>query len=321
QGEELARLVSILCTRNQAPVIVDDGALLDTFGSYSSSIVPMFRALAGQPNAYLGMIHRRRPQSDQLAGLPITVLRLAPLTPESTEVLIQQTFRLAGVQTTPQQVQELAKYVQGYPPAIEMAATYSLLYGLPTLLADKHVLVDLQVRAFLSVLEQLALTETEWGILRVLASEGSLPLEALSTVQEMPAEHLAAPVRNLVDVNLIVPQGDVLSISAPVQYAVEHVRGLLTDAEYRVMAEKLHDRFWSDPQHLPGIHIVDATLHALGRGAPERLVEFHDVMLPADLYRAAKDEYDERHIDSAISLAVRVLESVKALHRVHVIMH
>ena len=311
QGREIARLMAIIAKNNVAMLLVDQNALLDDYGRYLDEFTYILNALKEYGDTYLILIHNRRPDLSTIAGRSpgIAFHKLDPLKPEGTELLVQQTLRLANVEATGHQIKELALYMGGYPPAIELAGTYAKSYGLETLLADRAILADFRVRIFTPILKKLEFKEQEWEILRMLAGEPALPLDVLIVVLNIPPEECAHALRHLIDLNVVLPVEYQFTISPPVREAVTKIRGPLTKSDYKKIAIRLREAFWKDPNKVPPLGIIDAIIHALARSDVGELAKFQDLILPSQLYKAAKEEYNLKNWNVAIEFAIRTLKA------------
>src|SRR5207302_2052788 len=105
---------------NVAPIIVDEGMLVDASTQYTTEAMAIFEALKAFPAATVGLLHTRRPRINdtQLRSIPAVYLRVPPLDLDSTKLLLTQALRRIGVQSTSEQISELAPYLDGYPPAV-----------------------------------------------------------------------------------------------------------------------------------------------------------------------------------------------------------
>jgi len=320
KGHEIARLMTIIAQNNIAPVIIDQNALLDNYFRYGEDFAYVLEALHDYEDTYLVIIHNRRPDlsaiGDRAPG--IAFHRLNPLKLEDTELLLQQTFRMSNIDHTADQIKALALYMGGYPPTIELATTYAKFYGIETLMADRSILTDFQVRRFAPLLNRFKLDDREWEILRLLAGEPALPLEVISEVICIKPEECARALRYLIDLNLVLPLEHNFTISPPLREAVTNIRGSLTKSDYKNIASRLRGAFWKDPEVVPSLVIVDATIHALARSGIRGL--FRDLVLPSQLYKVAKEEYDLKNWDAAIAFAKRTLQADPSRDGVRIIL-
>jgi tetratricopeptide (TPR) repeat protein len=290
----IAQMLASTSYGNFAPIIVDEGALLDSSGRYTVEAAGVFEALKQYPETIVGVIHTRRPTADdaELRQMRAVYTRVPPLDVGATKLFLNQSFRSTGIQATSDQINELAPYLEGYPPAVRLAVAIAKEYGMANVLADKSGLVDFQIRTFAGVLEKLHLTDEGWGVLRILAAETSLPLQALAAVFGRPDDEMADLIRGLVDCNLVVPSGLTYQIAFPVKFAVQSLRGRLTEKEYGTIASHLKAAYWDTTEKAPPIEVIEATVHATLRSDTGDLADFKGLVLPSMIYRSAKDYYD-----------------------------
>lgn len=309
KGRELARLIAIITKNNTAPVIVDQNALLDDYGGYLDEFTYIIDALKEYEDTYLVIIHRRRPNLSSIAteSPRVAFHRVDPLNLDDTELLLRQVLRMANIEATSNQVRTLGLYMGGYPPTIELACTYAKFYGLETLIADKASLAEFQVRTFAPIINKLEIDEKEWEILRMLAGQPTLPLEVITEILCVRPDDCAHALRHLIDLNLVMPVEHQFIISPPVREAVNKLRGPLTKSDYKRIAFQLRKVFWTEPDKIPPLAVVDATIYALARSNVRELARFHDLILPSQLYKVAKEEYNSKNWKAAIQFALRTL--------------
>ncbi len=318
RADYLAQMLLSTALGNFGPAVVDEGALLDADGTYTAETRLLLAAIHRYPNLFVAVIHGRRPaHSDaELLSFGSIYIRVPPLTLASTKRLLTQSSRAAGVAIEPAQIDELSTYLDGYPPAVHLAVSVAKEYGVSVLLADKSTLVDFKIHTFAKILEKLNLDDVEWGMLRVLAVNSVLSLEAISTVIQTPPEVIAQRLRDLTDYNLVLPVENDFQLAAPVRSAVLALKGLFTAEEYAQVAARLKAAYWQEPQsRVPPFEIVNATVSAVLRGAnvDADLAEFGSLVMPSVMYRAAKEHYDsggEKGWEAAQQLLVRIIDLV-----------
>lgn len=310
RGQEIARLLSLLGQSNQVPLIVDHNVLLDDQGRYQQDFMYVLIALADYQDTYITLIQNRRPDISNLPDSTpgIAYKRLDPLKLEDSELLIQQLFRKMKIQAEIEKIKSLAMYVSGYPPAIKIISSLVKFYGLDVMLADKSTLTDVQYRTFAPVLGKLNLSDKQWEILRLLADLPSLPFDVIVEAIEIEAEECSVLIRQLIDLSLVLPDGGDCSISPPIQRAVVSVRGSLSRSEYDDIANRLIKTFWKIEEKVPRLNIVNATIYTLARGTGKGLLRYRDLIIPSQLYKVAKAEYDSQNWGSAIDFGMRTLE-------------
>ncbi len=294
KGVTLANLFQSAALGNMVPVIVDEGGLLNSDTTYSVEALSLLEALAKLQDVTVCFVHTKRPNVDDAALMRLQAIyfKVPPLDLEATTLLLTRSLRNAGIAATSEQISELAPYLDGYPPAVNLAVSFAKEYGLDTTLADKSKLNDFKVRTFSSVLKALPLLDQDWAILRILASEVILPLEVLSAVLQADEVAVANRLRHLIDLNLVLPSASGFQLSRPIKAAVYSMAGGIKEEEYHAIANRLRGIFWHDSAQLPHIEIIIATVHAVSRSDTKELKDFGAFVLPSILYKAAKENYD-----------------------------
>ena len=192
----------------------------------------------------------------------------------------------------------LKPYLDGYAPAVNLAVAVAKQYGLPSLLADKSGLLDYKIQTFAAVLDKLSIDRDQWTILRMLGVESSLPLDAVAVMAGVTREQCVGFLRQLIDLNLVLPDGNNFTIAAPIKAAVYSVAGRITEADYTQLAQHLKQSYWDDKERIPSLDIVTATIHAVMRSQAPDLSDFKGIVVPSVLYRAAKEYYDQGGVDA-----------------------
>src|SRR5207244_1557301 len=123
KAQELARLIAGLTESNFAPVIVDNGGLLQADGQYVSGVPDMLRELAAYKDVHVALVHARKPVIDRerLLALQGVQFRVMPIELQATALLVGQALRRAGISAMLGEIGELAEYMDGYPPAVYLA--------------------------------------------------------------------------------------------------------------------------------------------------------------------------------------------------------
>lgn len=295
----ISRLLASAAVGNVAPIIVDDGALIDSSGHYTQEAAAVLQEVRAFPECFLAIIHTKRPEDDaRLKSLNGVFARVPPLDLSATRLLLTQLLRRHGVTATTNQIAELAPYLDGYPPAINLAASLAKQYGLSVILADKSGLVNFKIRTFAGVLEGLGLSSRQWAILRVLAAGVALSMSTLTSITSCSEEELAKELRDLIDLNLVLVWDDFYTIASPVRTAVQAIAGALVAKDFTFLAKTLKAQFWDGNERLPPIDIIEATIHAVMRSDSPDLSEFRGLVLPSVLYRVAKELYDRGGVDA-----------------------
>ena len=308
QCEEVAARLHMLCGDRNLPCFVDRGGILEDVGGYKDTFVGLIdKFLTVDEDHYLAFIHRRRPALHQLThARSVLSQTVPPLSLNDTKLLLGQLFKRNGITTAKTTIDEVAPIIGGYPPAAYFTATYSKLYGVDTVLADKSILADFKARNFSRYLADLNLSDAAWVILQYLCSEIAVPLTAIAIALGKDSEATAPIVRSLIDQSLILVFGDSYALSPPIREAVERVKGYLSSEQYNRIADGLTRTFWANEDVAPSLHVVDATLHAVARSNNPSLAKYADLVRPSTVHRLAIECYHRRQWEPALEYAMRV---------------
>ena len=315
KADYLAQMLLSAAQGNFAPVIVDEGALLDVNGTYTPEARALVQAIHKYPTLFVAIIHSRRPaHSDmELMSFGALYMRVPPLDLASTKRLLIQSARTASVVLESAQVDDLSAYLDGYPPAVHLAVSMAKDYGVAVLLADKSSLVDFKIHTFGKVLEKLNLKDAEWAILRLLAANAVLPLEAIAVMANLSPEIVAQTLHALIDRNLVLPVGNDFQLAAPIRSAVASLKGVFSQDDQARIAERLKEAYWQG--RVPPFEVINATVYAVLRsgGSDKELATFGKFVMPSIMYRVAKEQYDsggEKGWEAAEQLLTRIIELV-----------
>ena len=317
QAEEVAKLLSLMSMNSESVLVHDRGALLNELGQYNEDSIRLMSALEEYEGVYLFIAQRRRPDLIGFPSpVPLALHQAAPLALNAIEQLLQNYLKRADVRSQPNEIRELAEYMGGYPPAVDLAVTLVKQYGLAVILADKTILVGFLSRTFADALKKIALPKHGSAILKILAAFSYLPLDAISAAVGVQPENLAADLRALMDENLVgVSDAGHYAVSPPVVRGVETVFGRPTTADYEFLGTYLREVHWAPEAPLPDLDVIDATLVSIARSDSTALDEFGDVILPSMIERYAEQCYHNKDWTTAKSLAQRALDADSNRHR------
>jgi Tfp pilus assembly protein PilF len=290
---ELVRLFAIAAEGNVAPVVLDDGALIEANGGYTAEALALLRGLRAQPQVVVVFIQSRVPamSSSAIESLGVAGTKISPLDSEASRQFLSRRFIDNAIVATPDQISNLVPSMSGYPPAFNMATSYTKEYGVSMLLNNKSVLTSFQQQEFADLLAALNMSNNEWGILRILSAGLEFPVEALMAATGQPATTIVPAVQRLVDLSLILNNRGVLAVAGPVTYAVIAAKGPIRAEEYAFIGKALKLEFWDKDPSIPDYSILEATISALLRGNESDLKDFKQFVVPSMLLRNAKYHY------------------------------
>ncbi len=305
--DEILSRLRIMCADRCVPCFVDLGGLLDDDAKYPAPFIDLLQKFTdGHDDHYLALVHRRTPMYRDLPfSDAILFQKVTPLEQHECRLLLQQLLRREEVPTPGYAVEEIAEYLDGYPPAAYFSASWAKQYGLANLNADKSTLADFKARRFARLLSNLELAEDDWRLLQYLAMEQLVPIHALAIGFARPQEDIAGTLRTLIDHSLVVVVNDSYAVSAPLRDAIIRAKGFLSPEQYAEIAHRLTDAFWSDPNAAPTVDIIDATLHAVARGGSTDLAPYSDLVRVSAVHRLAEESYHTKDWEKALEYAKR----------------
>lgn len=309
QAAEVARLLNEYSKLNFAPCIVDNGAMLDAAGRYVPWAQSLLEACNLRADLTLVLIHGRRPQyvpDDKLAQ-KVLITSVPALSEQATRRLLRTLLLNAKTPSEPEERNELSPYLDGYPPATIWATELAQRYGIKGLLADKSVLIDIKIRTLSRLLERLQLTTEDWKILRILAGQPLLPIDAISVAASIDPSICITSIRKLVDCHLVEPVSQGLTIARPIRDAVGRTKGLLQAADFAKIAKALCSHYWEDDSGPINVDILSATIHAVTRAGAEIPENIKNLVLPSSLHSAAESAYHSKDWVAARRIAEQAI--------------
>src|SRR5262249_45032050 len=135
----------------------------------------LFVALASESKIDLVLITRHRIHPASGDALPS--VRVAELSQGATQSLVRLIARDRGLTLSANDVESVALYSRGYPPAIMFAMTEAQTYGVPHVIANQHAVVNFSTQIFLKQLTDDRKISPKMGaVLQLLANYSPLPL-------------------------------------------------------------------------------------------------------------------------------------------------
>src|SRR5208282_4253500 len=112
----------------------------------------------------------------------------------------------------------------------------------------KTLLGEFKSRTFTRFITDLKLPDSEWLVLRYLASEQIIPLSVIAAALDLTLEDTALHLRNLIDHSLVLVIDDNYGVSSPIRDAVSRAKGFLSEELYRSIRDRLTRSFWANDQ-------------------------------------------------------------------------
>ena len=303
--------IKILVMNGELPVFIDTGGLVDNDGNLAAPIVQILEQLSVQEDSYLSMVSTRKPyfEPDQNKVRPLLpIIRVEPLSaPEVSRLLgkIASHNRL-GIKSA--QLDEISEYVRGYPPAAHFAMELVREYGIDSILANKHPLVEFRTSHFLSYISQSdILCDERCILLTVLCYYSPLPLAVLGKVLRVDAETLQTHLTYLIDTAIAIPdETGLYRLSDPIVDAVQRVtdRRAVPHAE---VANALKD-YLKEVGEDSGLLELSRNLFKARRFSGEEEPDESEINLISDLISLEIDFYHARDYENAVKMGKLSLE-------------
>jgi len=205
KGHEIARLLTIINNSNIMPVILNTGSaatfLDDNTSWFKEEWQTILEGLKVHGDCYVMIIQSRlayltaAPEKTKIPEF--AQYRLGPLRDEAIEMLLKEGVRRMEIPISTAQIKELAPYISGYPPAAKYVLSFIKNYGVDVLLADKALLTSFLAHRFENFISKLVLSKKEIEILRILASQITIPFEAIRALMECQPSEAAQIIRHL----------------------------------------------------------------------------------------------------------------------------
>jgi tetratricopeptide (TPR) repeat protein len=290
---ELVRLLIIASEGNVAPVILDDGALIESSGGYTEEAIALIREIRKYPQLIVVLIQSRPPNMlpSMISKEGICGTKVPPLVPEASRQFLSRRFADNHIPLSLEQSAALIPALNGYPPAFNLAASYAKEYGLSVLLSNRAILTSFQEQEFADLLAAMNLSNHEWGILRLLAAGMELPVEGIMAATGQPSTTIVPSIQHLVDLSLVLNNSGTLAIAGPLTYAVKASKGAIRASEYAFIGKALKSEFWDKQDVIPDYGILETTISALLRSDTPDLKDFKHFVVPSMLLRNARYHY------------------------------
>lgn len=304
-SEHVSRIEGYLaaaCESGELPIFFDEGGLLGSDGELAPWLARLLR-LVERPDVYIACITTRRPLVPD--WVPAHVMaRVLPLATEDIVRLLVALSTRDGPPLNAAQAKELSEYINGYPPSAYYAMQLARQNGVPWVLANKAPLVDFRAGAFVPyVSKYLNLSDIQRAILITLARYNPLPLSVLASGTAVDGAAISNALPLLIDAALVFPDDrGHYWLSPPVVDAVSRAFSGMSVNDAGVAAGLDAYLRSAEPDERT-IELSQALFRAstlAGSGFSDWAIEF-----AADLIRLAKQYYDSRQYEQAVSIARR----------------
>ncbi|GAG89772.1 unnamed protein product, partial [marine sediment metagenome] len=178
------------------------GGFMNEEGYLQEEIQKLIITIQQTDELYVSFISWRRPNVN--LTVPFPLIHLKPLGETETKRLLKLLAGHKSVNLLPEQIDELAEYIAGYPPAAYFVVQQSKDYGIELVLRDKPSLRRFTSAIFLRHLSKIGLSDDEKKLLKLLSFYSPLPLNIITNLLGIDPNTLDKMLIRLIDLALII---------------------------------------------------------------------------------------------------------------------
>ena len=215
-----------IVANRELPVFFDFGGLLDNDGYLTSAIQTIVDSSNDFPDIYLALIASRKLRSDTRTHQNlIPTVRVEPLSIVEIVRLLGVLAKRHDLPVTPSQLNDLATYVRGYPPAAHYAIELAREYGVDATVENKYPLVEFRVSHFIAYLSREGiLNDPQHKVLSLLSYYSPLPLSVIGKIVDLNTEELSSTLTLLIDTCIVIPDlNGLYALSDPITEAAQRI--------------------------------------------------------------------------------------------------
>ena len=304
-AEEIIEVFENICSSGSFPVIVERDAMPLPDGSLRAEYDLLYNEIAGCASVDAAIASNRRLSAP--GGRALTSVRVPELPRAATRNLLRLLGRDYGVAMVAEQVDALATYSRGYPPAVGFALNEARFYGLPHVVANQSALVNFSAEIFLAqITDDKKISPSMCNILQLLSSYSPLPLPVIQKYCNLRQDDLIFCMECLLDFVFVLPESANYRISEPIRDAAYRAFGGMTLDHSRVaklLAIYLADEPDDDSWLSLGRSIFRASLLSRSTSDSKFAVGF-----ASDIIRVATQSYHDQEYELAIRYGEEALE-------------
>lgn len=286
---EIARILSEYSSESTMPIIVDEGGLLDNDGYYRNDILNIIKVFTSNYiDNYLLLVHKRYPKLKTADSNLVYILKIGELSfEESFSALDMLLKRNNIISTNKANIEELAKHLDGYPPAIYYAVKECSVYGIDLVCDDKSKLTDFKSGLFTEYLNSIKIEETDITLLKLLYNFEVLDIDTICVLLSTTKEDIRIGIMNLIDYNLVYDANGYYRISSPINAAISRTVSLFSKKEMNNYSHLLIEEFNKNEQKSL-IYIDNIITSLLYAEDDDTLVRFKSFLFPSKLLDIAQ---------------------------------
>lgn len=306
---EIARLLSEYSSKHTLPILVDDGGLLDNEGYYRNDFLNIIKIFSSKfRDNYLLLVHKRFPQLKHDDFNLVYILKIGELSFEESFSALDILLKRNNIITTDKSnIIELAKYLDGYPPAIYFAVNECNIYGIDVVCGDKGKLTDFKSGLFTEYLNSIKIEELGITLLKLIYNFEVLNIDTICILLKNDKEDICSSIIKLIDYNLVYVTNSYYRISSPIKVAISHKVSLFSKKEMNTYSHLLIEEFEKD--EFKSITYIDNIITSLLYAEDDNaLKKFKTFLLPSKLMEIAQKYNIDRNWKKAEEYTRKALE-------------
>jgi tetratricopeptide (TPR) repeat protein len=297
-----------ICSDGFLPCIIDYGTLLNEDGTFKNEFLDIISVVINSGDYYICVHERRSPKLNNMIENDYFIhLKVNPLEAIDIKVILGILFKRNKIETIESKLNELVKYIDGYPPAVYFTLGYIKEYGIDVLINDKTMLSDFKAKRFAKFITELRIDEIHRKLLRYLVGESFLPVEVIGSALNISLDKLSPIIAKLIDLSLITHINNQYGVSRPIKEAISRAFGLFEKEEYDKVALQLTRGYWSTDNTAPYLAVVDATINSVARSSNKNIDEYKSFFRISTLKKVAKESYYRQEWELSIDYSIRGL--------------
>ena len=285
----------------ELPIIIDDGGFMNEEGYLQEEIKKLIITIQQTNGLYASFISWRKPDID--LPVPFPLIQLRPLGETETKRLLKLLSDHKNVNLLPEQIDELAEYIAGYPPAAHYVIQQSKDYGIDLVLRDKPTLTHFTSTIFLRHLSKIGLSDYEKRTLRMLASYSPLPISVITGLLQVDPNTLDTLLIRLIDLSLVIATDcGHYRIADPIKEASIQFFGPLSLSDHHEIAKRISHYLKTAEFEGPQLQLARLLFTAASMSRdPSLLAE--SIHLVNDLIKLTETFYHQRRYQEVIETA------------------
>ncbi len=303
-------IVDAMADAGEMILFIDDGGVYDDSGRYQAHFSAITRRYSSYIQPVFSFIQTRMMSFASRQDHPHSFhLHVRPLDSDSSKELLSFSLKAAGIDFSAEELNLLSELTDGHPFNIHFVTKFALEYGIPSLLADPHDLIEWKYKRAEDFIRQVSFSETECDIIVALTEYRLLPLESLARVISVDLPAISKATRKLEDFCCIDLRDGYFQVSPPIKEAIRRDKRFdRSDIWKRELGNRICDLAdeYTDDDDI-SVSLIDTAIVAAIRGSkPTRFIS--NFVLPSHYLLIAREYYDSKKSKSCMEFCEKAFD-------------